>query len=450
MQSPQKTDIILEVIYKMSLSPAFKIDQIQEYVDKLNYAYAEIIGSKNSNNLIYKILDYGEFSDIIPYKSPFPEHLKLTYRQIAIPADGNCLFYCFLYLKEWKKKWKGDANKHHENTRAEICKKLPVVIEKLKNIYLKNNPVTTIDDFTSNEIGLSYFTLMESSNTDDNYITNMCRVGTYGTDIEILTAILLTNQDIKLYYSETDSQGNKQLVLLNTFELLKDYLKSNKFITINSTIPPLTIYHHHIHYDLFEPIKSDDPPDEIERRDIEEILKKAELLLTGTNTRTHIILDLIKKAKSTAKPKMQSLTLSKEYICIPNLNGQFPSRLDCESDTVSIKQDPAQLKTEVINEVLNQIISKLYKDFGDDFWSYQSLIDTYEHKLQKLYDEKLKLYTGYDYLDFKSFMDILKEDDFFKDKIILVETHPLPYAYKYMKYKMKYLTLKNNTYYNIF
>lgn len=75
MQSPQKTDIILEVIYKMSLSPAFKISQIQEYVDKLNSAYAEIIGSQNSNNLIYKIQEYGEFSDIIPYKSPFPEHL---------------------------------------------------------------------------------------------------------------------------------------------------------------------------------------------------------------------------------------------------------------------------------------------------------------------------------------------------------------------------------------
>jgi len=142
----------------------------------------------------------------------------------------------------------------------------------------------------------------------------------------------------------------------------------------------------------------------------------------------------------------KSAQLTKEYICIPNPKGQFSSRLDCESNTVSIKQDPAQLKTEVINEVLNQIIGKLYN--GYDFLSDPSLIDTYKHKLQQLYDKKLKLYTRYDYLDFKSFMDILKEDDFFKDKIILVETHPLPYAYKYMKYKIKYLTLKNNTHYN--
>ena len=447
MQSPQKTDIILEVIYKMSLSPAFKISQIPEYVDKLNSAYAKIIGSQNSNSLIYKIQEYGEFSDIIPYKSPFPEHLKLTYRQIAIPADGNCLFYCFLYLKEWKEKWKGNANKHHKNTRAEICKKLPVVIEKLKKIYLINDPVTTIDDFTSDKIGLSYFTLMEPSNTDDSYITNMCRVGTYGTEIEILTAILLTNQDIKIYYSETDSQGNKQLLLLNTFELLKDYLKSNKFITIDSTIPPLTIYHHHIHYDLFEPIKSGDPPDEIERHDIEEILKTAELLLTGTNTRTHIILDLIKKAKSTAKPKMQSLTLSKEYICIPNPKGRFSNRLDCDNDMISIKQSPEQLKKSVITAALDEIIGKLYNEYGDDFLSDASLMDVYERKLQKLYDKTLELDTGHN-LDLDLFMHILKEDDFFKDKIGLVKTHPPPHAYKYMKYKMKYLTLKNNTHYN--
>ena len=99
---------------------------------------------------------------------------------------------------------------------------------------------------------------------------------------------------------------------------------------------------------------------------------------------------------------------------------------------------------------MDEIIGKLYNKYGNDFLSDEYLIDTYEHKLQQLYDEKLKLYTGYDYLDFKSFMHIVNEDDFFKDKIGLVEIHPLPYAYKYMKYKMKYLTLKNNTYYNIF
>jgi hypothetical protein len=115
---------------------------------------------------------------------------------------------------------------------------------------------------------------------------------------------------------------------------------------------------------------------------------------------------------------------------------------------ISIKQSPEQLKKSVITAALDEIIDKLYNKYGNDYLSDPFLIDKYEHKLQQLYDEKLKLYTGYDYLDFKSFMDIVNEDDFFKD--ILVETHPPPYAYKYMKYKMKYLTLKNNTYYNIF
>ena len=466
-----RTNIILEVIYKMSLSPNFinSPDAIKQYIITINQAYDQADEPISTNNDLIKLLqNFDEFPDIIPpFKYPFPDDFVggVKFIQIPIKSDGNCLFSCLAYLDKWK-------GLSHIRVREMICDHLGEVINKLRDNseLTSSNPETNYEDFPvfySSLYPNSAFSflcllldysppLVESfikDSTNQLYITEMRKPNAWGAGIEILTAIFITQQDINVYAINTNNDKSIG-ILQELFTDIKNHLIKFGYINIDTKQEPLNIYFcGGKHYELLQPKNAMTylkKPDILRpEKEREQIFKTAEGILKKGHTDPNIINTMHKAAAlevSSAQLEVSSAQLTKEYICIPNPKGQFSSRLDCESNTVSIKQDPAQLKTEVINEVLNQIIGKLYN--GYDFLSDPSLIDTYKHKLQQLYDKKLKLYTRYDYLDFKSFMDILKEDDFFKDKIILVETHSPPYAYKYMKYKIKYLTLKNNTYYN--
>ena len=445
----------------MSLSPNFinTHDAIVNYIIQLQQVYDSSFLEPNEINtnddLIQRAGFFSDITDIIPiYKCPFPNSFEqgIEFIQTPISSDGNCLFSCLAYLDKWK-------GQNHDYVRREICNKLDTLINLLRP-----------ELFNEGQSGFQILLQMsyedksnqkkfETDTTNQEYIKQMKKPNAWGSGIEILTAIFITGQDINLYTMR--EYRDKSIASIGKLEYdftnIKNRLITSKKIEIDKRLKqPLNIYFcGGKHYELLQPKNAMTylkKPDILRpEKEREQIFKTAEGILKKGHTDPNIINTMHKAAAlevSSAQLEVSSAQLTKEYICIPNSKGQFPSRLDCESNTVSIKQDPTQLKTVVINEVLDQIIGKLYNDFGDDFLSDQSLIDMYERKLQQLYDKKLKLYTRYDYLDFKSFMDILKEDDFFKDKIILVETHSPPYAYKYMKYKIKYLTLKNNTHYN--
>ena len=110
---------------------------------------------------------------------------------------------------------------------------------------------------------------------------------------------------------------------------------------------------------------------------------------------------------------MDNLKILSENICIPNLNGQFSNYLDCENDSVSIKQSslskPMSL-TEFKFSVINDAISKI---MGEPPYADMGKYAIYMSQLEELYDKNLKIYVG-QLLDITAFEDILKQTDEFK------------------------------------
>jgi len=120
-----------------------------------------------------------------------------------------------------------------------------------------------------------------------------------------------------------------------------------------------------------------------------------------------VVPDAVLPAVPTANQKIIS------FICIPNLNGQFSSHLDCVNDSVSIKQSSlstpmslTEFKFSVINDAINKIMGKPpYTDIDK--------YTIYKLQLEKLYDKYLPIYVGQP-LDITAFVEILKQTDEFE------------------------------------
>ena len=198
----KRNDIILEVIYKMSLSPQFSTSSIVTYIRNLeeiyNYNYLAPKVIRTNDDLIKRAQNYPELIKMIPPpKCYFPPSFQdgAKFIQIPIISDGNCLFSCLAYLDIWN-------TRDHEFVRNVICDNLDTVI----NILRKS--VITLDGDSNScfhkLLEVDYSDRLEEFKNDQTnqiYITEMRQLNTWGAPIEILTAIYITHQNINLYFN---------------------------------------------------------------------------------------------------------------------------------------------------------------------------------------------------------------------------------------------------------
>jgi len=221
---------------------------------------------------------------------------------------------------------------------------------------------------------------------EDKYIRIM-RLGEWGTLIEILAAILITRQYINLYYtnrSDKDTPGQQH----SDFIIWREQLIIYNNITIDPKLPILNIFNlNNWHYEILMPIEFNKDKLTEEPRFIQDILLHTIAYLNGS---VGILQSPIKLLTSTAK------IYPPTYICIPNTKGQFDTLKKCMADSTPVKQ--IMLASKYSN------ISKAEQSS--------------------------------------------KNEDIIKHYELLVEKPTSSYEYKYIKYKIKYLTLKNYKHYN--
>ena len=221
---------------------------------------------------------------------------------------------------------------------------------------------------------------------EEEYIKIMS-MGQWGTLCETLAAILITHQYINLYYtnrSEKDKPGQQH----SHFIIWREELIIYNNITIDPELPILNIFNlDNWHYEILMPIEFNKDKLTEEPRFIQDILLHTIAYLNGS---VGILQSPIKLLANTAK------IYPPTYICIPNTKGKFDTLKKCMADSTPVKQ--IMLTSKYSN------ISKAEQSS--------------------------------------------KNEDIIKHYELLVEKPTLLYEYKYMKYKIKYLTLKNNTHYN--
>lgn len=375
----KRTDIILEVIYKMSLSPNFKKSNIRVYIGNLEQIYNPK-GIRTNGDLIEWAKHLSELNNMFPqYKCIFPYYFEngVEFIQTPITSDGNCLFSCLAYLNKWK-------GKDHKFVRKTICDNLNTVINILRNtIYELNGEGHSCFNIL---LQMDYpFRLgeFEKDTTNEKYITEMAGLNIWGTAIEILTAIFITKQDIHLYTIKFPD-SRRIGILQEIFAYIKNYLILFKQITIDDSQIPLNLYFcDGKHYELLQPVNGPPlkAPDVLRSdKDRKDIFDTAQKIL-GNHTNPNVIAQIQEEealaeseaASSTqpaasATPTKPPVKPTKDYICISNPEGEFS---DSECTEVSRKvsssfkplthiapvlDEEEQMKNLVIDQIINEII----------------------------------------------------------------------------------------------
>ena len=381
-----KNNCILQVIREMAWSGELKNKDVIMYVNELSKIYdSKLTHTYNANDLINDIKHMPNFKHFFISGTPLPHPLQNMFKKKRIIGDGNCLFRCFRYLNVWN-------DLTHAEIRAKICSYLPEFFKILKKTPTASENewflITDILDVIPEDPKGPIIEDPNDSKNEDEHIKLM-RSGEWGTLIEILAAILITRQYINLYYtnrspSDKDKPGQQH----SNFIIWREQLLFHNNITIDPELPILNIFNlDNWHYEILMPIEFNKDKLTEEPRFIQDILLHTIAYLNGS---VEILQSPIELPASTAK------IYPPTYICIPNTKGKFDTLKKCMADSTPVKQ--IMLTSKYSN------ISKAEQSS--------------------------------------------KNEDIIKHYELLVEKPTLLYEYKYMKYKIKYLTLKNNTHYN--
>jgi hypothetical protein len=477
----KRTDIILEVIYKMSLSPNFKNTPgaIENYIIQLQDVYDnnEVDSSEINTNddLIKRAGLFPEINDIIPiYKCPFPDSFKqdIEFIQTPISSDGNCLFSCLAYLDEW--------NRHsHNYVRDQICNNLNTLINILRTELIDGYSYFQIllkmsYDDQSNQIKFN------TDKTNQEYIKQMRILNAWGSGIEILTAIFITGQDINLYIMKEYRDKNIGELEYDFTYIKNSLIKSNKIEIDTKLKQPLNIYFcGGKHYELLQPKNATTylkQPDTLRtEKDREEIFKIAEGLLRTKHSNPKVIAQMHEEVKQAAlstqltpptpakptiapakptiaphapakltpappapakltpaPPAPAKLTptppaLAKNYICISDPEGEF-SDPGCNKASIKpsslstqihhVLDEDDQVKDLVIDEIMSEIMGTL--EYSMELYEFHS------YQLNQLYSAYRK--EGFQ-VDIHNFRIIVQDSPDFK--------HLFPYMCSFTNAELK-------------
>ena len=411
MQQDERTkrnDIILEVIYKLSLSPQFSLYLISQYIRNLEEIYnnnhmdPKVI--RTNDDLIKRVQYYPELNKMIPPpKCDFPPSFQdgAEFIQIPIISDGNCLFSCLAYLDIWN-------TRDHEFVRNVICDNLDAVI----NILRKS--VITLDGGHSmfhTLLVMDYYNFIKEFENDPKnqiYIKKMRDPNTWGSVIEILTAIYITKQNINLYTIAEYSDGRRIGLLHEDFEHIKKKLIKDQQIKIDDRKIPLNLYFcKGNHYELLQPVNG--PPLMVQgvlrsNEDRKKIFKTAEQILKHTYSKaiaqireeearaeseeasptkqaasatpTKPIAPPVQlKPSSSTQHTVQPVKPTKDYICISDPEGEFS-----DSECREVSRKVSSLSTQ-IHHVLD----------GDEQIKYL-VIDTIMSEIMRTPEYNMELY----------------------------------------------------------
>ena len=301
MSTNHKIDTILYVIKEIILAKDADLPMyiIQIHIDYLDELYDKYNGTKighiSGKQLITIAQLYDIFEGVFSNDTSLPETSSIVdFQRINTPADGHCLFHS---LKQGILEWDGmDVLK----VRNLICNNLLHIINKLLV-----EPIDSDIKFF-NSINPYIHVLTQPTDKDVQEYIQQMKGNRWGTLIEVITAIYITNHDIIIY------ERDKRQTL---FDDIKKYLISINFLHIDDSKPKVYIRLCGNHFETLIKQENESIMSNIEQPKITKILSEAKVYLLNK---------LLSKSDAT-------------YICIPNPKGKFDSLIKCQVDTNDFK-----------------------------------------------------------------------------------------------------------------
>lgn len=333
MNKNHKIDTILYVIKEIILAKGADLPMyiIQIHIDYLDELYDKYNGTKighiSGKQLITIAQLYDIFEGVFSNGTSLPETSSIEYFQrINTPGDGHCLFHS---LKQGILEWDGmDVLK----VRNLICNNLLHIINKLLV-----EPIDSDIKFF-NSINPYIHVLTQPTDKDVQEYIQQMKGNRWGTLIEVITAIYITNRDIIIY------ERDKQQTL---FDDIKKYLISIKFLHIDDSKPKVYIRLCGNHFETLikQKQKKKLVMPNIEPPKITKILSDAKVYLQS--------LVSSKDSQPIARPPLKSITTPGKpkalHICLPNPEGEFTSLINCQRGFNDFKYKYLKYKMKYLN-----------------------------------------------------------------------------------------------------